>query len=157
MTDTQLPEGVSLAQTTKQLDALAKNLQAALFQAPLQRDLENTGITIGGDGTPHGISVKAHCLELRGWYEHVWLTKAVGHRQLGGRILFRQETNNQSPGSPVYQIAFDTIGNAKFGKLDVDGPLFNILPNSDSFEDAKRRLAIDLLAIFHVTMATVNF
>ncbi len=155
----QYPADILNAQAAKQLDALAKDLQTALFRWPLEHPLLTTGIVFEADGTPFGLFVKAHHLSIRGAYTHVWLKVGDGPRQLGGRLTFwdcHDGIRGEAHYEICYEITFDALGNARMGKPGTDGQVFSLRPDSEPVLDVKKVLATALLAAFHARLEQVS-
>lgn len=140
-----------------QINSLAENLQAGLFQYTIPKTISDIGFNIQGDGTKFGLAVSAHGVNLIGRFDHIWMgNKQAPMPQLGGRIrFFAQDRDGHEVGEMLYQIIFDSLGNSRLGSgMHISG---TIRPGTEGVENTYEKIAFDLIDVIHRKMEWIEY
>ncbi len=150
----QFSDDIALCQHAKELDEFANKLQFLLFTYKIPEPLENIGLRIEGDGTPHGLQATAHGFAFHGRFEHVWL-KQKGTRDLGGRVqFFRENIDGKDSGEVIYQLLFNRQGLVKLAGEQFFS--YTLLGNEDDTQHLCRSLALALTRAIHSQLDVID-
>ncbi len=150
----QYSELVAAAQEAHTLDMLANDLLHGLSVYALPEPLSNTGLKFSHAAQSQQIAVHAHGKVLKSTFEHVWLANHLPTPRLGGRIQFVDETRDRYASPVIYEILFDTLGNARLGNSKFFG--HSIRRDATDRLETLRRIALGLINAIHENMDTVD-
>lgn len=151
----QFSKNVAAAQDAKILDELAAELQRSLFAFPLPKPIEATGLIVQGDGTKFGLAVSAHGVNVKGHFDHVWLSNGQALKQLAGRFqFFVQNYEAHDVGDVLYSFVFDALGNTRLGNEKHFS--HSIRSDAEDIERTCRKIALDLISAIHDGMDTID-
>ena len=155
MIEQQFSLRVAQAGTARVLDALAAELQSALFAYALPDPLLAMGLRIEGDGTPHGLMAAAHGTALHGRFDHVWLDYGESRRALAGRVrFFRLDRDGKDSDVVAYEVLVDGLGNMR---LDNGAGFTDTMKGEPMMvKETFRRLALGLARAIHAGMDVVS-
>lgn len=150
----QYSELVAAAQEAHTLDILAADLLHALSIYALPEPLHNTGLKFAYSAQPLQLTVRAHGQALTSRFDHVWLVDDLPKPRLGGRIQFFAETAEREASPMLYEILFDTLGNARLGSSKFFG--HGIRKDATDRLETFRRIALGIINAIHDNMDRVD-
>jgi hypothetical protein len=150
----QYSELVDAAQQAHALDVYATDLMHALSIYALPAPLAHAGLRFSYSAPEQRLAVRAHGKMLHSQYEHVWLTDKTSKPRLGGRIQFYMETRQGEAAPVIYEILFDTLGNARVDHSRFFGN--SIRKEDPELREALRRISLAIISAIHENMDRVD-
>jgi hypothetical protein len=151
----QFTTNIASAQVARSIDALAVALRKELFKYQLPKPMDAIGLISYGDETRFGLVVNAHGVNIKGHFDHVWLSNGEGPRSLGGRFrFFVQNYEGHDAGDALYQIVFDALGNTRLGNDKHFS--YSISHGAEDIKRTHQKITLDLIGVIHDGMDTID-
>lgn len=151
MIERQFSTSVAAAQKALNIEAVYKNICAALLANAFPDPLKNLGLRY--HAVDDMVCADLHGFSVRMRYDHVWLKDGLSVPRLGGRLRFTLVNSEGNDGDELFQVLFDHSGNARVG--DEEGYFSQAVSDPQEMSAFVRKTSLKLANTVHAKMETI--